>query len=86
MKFELLSPGGEHRRSRTSTRVRQCSGMTPDETGRTNAMPSNSNYDRDPRGDAYIAGLSEWQQEICARPSRPDSPRRPGDERDNQAN
>jgi hypothetical protein len=41
--------------------------MTPDETGRTNAMPSNSNYDRDPRGDAYIAGLSEWQQEICAR-------------------
>ena len=28
-------------------------------------MPSNSNYDRDPRVDAYIAGLSEWQREIC---------------------
>ena len=30
-------------------------------------MPSNanSNYDRDPRVDAYIAGLPEWQQEIC---------------------
>ena len=30
-------------------------------------MPSHSNYDRDPRVDAYIAGLSEWQQEICGR-------------------
>jgi hypothetical protein len=41
--------------------------MTPDETGRTDAMPSHSNYERDPRVDAYIAGLSEWQQEICGR-------------------
>ena len=41
--------------------------MTPDETGRTAALPSQSIYDRDPRVDAYIAGLSEWQQEICGR-------------------
>ena len=30
-------------------------------------MPSHSDYGRDPRVDAYIAGLPEWQQEICSR-------------------
>jgi hypothetical protein len=30
-------------------------------------MAPNSNYDRDPRVDAYIAGLPDWQQEICRR-------------------
>ncbi len=30
-------------------------------------MAPNSNYDRDPRVDAYIAGLPDWQQEICGR-------------------
>lgn len=30
-------------------------------------MPAVSNYERDPRVDAYIAGLTEWQQEICSR-------------------
>ncbi len=30
-------------------------------------MPSNSSYYRDPRVDAYIAGLPEWQQAICGR-------------------
>jgi hypothetical protein len=33
----------------------------------TDGMPSNSNYDRDPRVDAYIAGLPAWQKEICSR-------------------
>lgn len=30
-------------------------------------MAPNSNYDRDPRVDAYLAGLPDWQQEICGR-------------------
>jgi hypothetical protein len=30
-------------------------------------MASNSNYERDPRVDAYIVGLPDWQQEICRR-------------------
>ncbi len=28
-------------------------------------MPARSNYERDPRVDAYIARLPQWQQEIC---------------------
>ncbi len=28
-------------------------------------MPARSNYERDPRVDAYIARLPEWQQQIC---------------------
>jgi hypothetical protein len=28
-------------------------------------LPTRSNYGRDPRVDAYIARLPEWQQEIC---------------------
>lgn len=28
-------------------------------------MPATSNFDRDPRIDAYIGGLPQWQQEIC---------------------
>jgi hypothetical protein len=43
--------------------------MPPDETGRTHGMQANANpsYDRDPRVDAYIDGLPDWQQEICTR-------------------
>ena len=39
--------------------------MTPDRTGNTGAVASS--YDRDPRVDAYIAGLPDWQQGICSR-------------------
>jgi hypothetical protein len=39
--------------------------MTPDRTGNTAAVASS--YDRDPRVDAYIAGLPNWQQGICGR-------------------
>jgi hypothetical protein len=28
-------------------------------------MPAKPNYERDPRIDDYIAGLPDWQQEIC---------------------
>ncbi len=28
-------------------------------------LPTQSNYERDPRVDAYIARLPQWQQEIC---------------------
>jgi hypothetical protein len=28
-------------------------------------LPTTSNYDRDPRVDAYITWLPQWQQEIC---------------------
>lgn len=41
--------------------------MIHDDTGTTDGMPSTSKYDRDPRVDAYIAGLPEWQQAICGR-------------------
>src|SRR4051794_38272070 len=34
--------------------------MSPPSPGRPNGMGSN-----DPRGDAYIEGLPEWQQDIC---------------------
>jgi hypothetical protein len=30
-------------------------------------MTSDVLYDRDPRVDAYISGLADWQQEICNR-------------------
>jgi hypothetical protein len=30
-------------------------------------MPADSDYDRDPRVDAYIAGPPAWQREICGR-------------------
>jgi hypothetical protein len=30
-------------------------------------MPATKSYDTDPRVDAYIAGLPDWQQEICNR-------------------
>ena len=30
-------------------------------------MPPSSSHDRDPRVDAYIARLPDWQQEICGR-------------------
>jgi len=35
--------------------------------GISDVMPASANYDRDPRVDAYIAGLADWQQEICSR-------------------
>jgi hypothetical protein len=28
-------------------------------------MAPNSNYDHDPRVDAYLAGLPDWQREMC---------------------
>ena len=30
-------------------------------------MAPNSNHDRDPRVDAYLAGLPDWQRETCGR-------------------
>ena len=30
-------------------------------------MRARTSYDTDPRVDAYIAGLPDWQQEICDR-------------------
>ena len=41
--------------------------QSPDGTGSTDGMPPSSSHDRDPRVDAYIARLPDWQQEICGR-------------------
>lgn len=41
--------------------------MIPQGAGTADLMPSTSSYDRDSRVDSYIAGLADWQQEICNR-------------------
>jgi hypothetical protein len=41
--------------------------MSLDDRVHLMGMASNSNYERDPRVDAYIAALPDWQQEICRR-------------------